>query len=536
MINAHELCSNHPNKMKNKQLIKFAGVVTAILAGAFSSLSAETNSARPNIVFIIIDDLGWRDLSCMGSQFYESPAIDKLASEGLTFTRAYEAAPRCVQSRYSILTGKNHNRPELRGERGLAADQGTIGKAFQQGGYTTFYAGKWHLGGEESYWPMHRGFDFDVGGCALGALGTHFWPYYQTNKPSDIGPRESHNVAPYGLESGKPGEYIADRLTDETIKFLKSHKAEHPDQPFLVYLAHYQVHQPLEAKAEGVKYFENKLAKMPKQTGPDFENDYTGKVKLKQDLPVYAAMIKSIDDSVAHIRQALVDLGYDKNTVIVFTSDNGGLSTADLLGNRSLSTSNKPLRTGKGWLYEGGNRVPLIVFWPGVTTAGTKTDRATVGTDYFPTFLDIAGLPLRPKEHLDGESFARVLKGDLNNQRQQPIRWYFDDAKIGTGNTAMAAMLDGDKKLVQFIYEKKAELYDIRQDIGEQHDLAAANPEIVAAMKEKLAAWEKEVGIKPLKQHQIDEIEKIIAETKGDKMPKAGKKNKKNAATSTTDD
>jgi arylsulfatase A-like enzyme len=194
------------------------------------------------------------------------------------------------------------------------------------------------------------------------------------------------------------------------------------------------------------------------------------------------------------------------------------------------------LRTGKGWLYEGGNRVPLIVFWPGVTTAGTKTDRATVGTDYFPTFLDIAGLPLRPKEHLDGESFARVLKGDLNNQRQQPIRWYFDDAKIGTGNTAMAAMLDGDKKLVQFIYEKKAELYDIRQDIGEQHDLAAANPEIVAAMKEKLAAWEKEVGIKPLKQHQIDEIEKIIAETKGDKMPKAGKKNKKNAATSTTDD
>jgi arylsulfatase A-like enzyme len=518
--------------MKIKILTRLALAFAVILAGESSLRAASANAAKPNIVFILIDDMGWRDLSCMGSQFYESPAIDKLASEGLSFTRAYEAAPRCVQSRTSIMTGKNHNRPELRGERGLALDQGTIGKAFQQGGYQTFYAGKWHLGGVESYWPQNRGFDINVGGCSLGALGTHFWPYYLTNSPSDIGPRESHNVAPYGLESGKPGEYIADRLTDETIKFLKSHKAEHPDQPFLVYLAHYQVHQPLEAKADDVKYFAEKLKKTPAPLGPDFENDYTGKVKLKQDLPVYAAMVKSIDDSVAHIRQALAELGYDKNTVIVFTSDNGGLSTSDLLGKRSLSTSNKPLRTGKGWLYEGGNRVPLIVYWPGVTPVGVKTDRATVGTDYFPTFLDIAGLPLRPNEHLDGESFAPVLKGDFNYLRQKPIYWYFDDAKIGTGNTAMAAMLDGDKKLVQFIYEKKDELYDVRQDIGEHTNLAAANPETVAAMKQKLAAWEKDVGIKPLKQHQIDEIKKIIAETtgeKGEKKSKDGKKSKKNA-------
>ena len=524
--------------MKIQSLIKSA-VAAVILAVALPLGAAETNATKLNIVFILVDDLGWRDLSCMGSQFYESPAIDKLASEGLSFTRAYEAAPRCVQSRYSIMTGKNHNRPELRGERGLAADQGTIGKAFQQGGYRTFFAGKWHLGGEQSYWPQNRGFDINIGGCALGALETHFWPYYRTNKPSDIGVRESHNVAPYGLESGKSGEYIADRLTDETIHFLKTHKTEHPDQPFLVYLSHYQVHQPLEAKAEDVKYFEDKLKKMPAPSGPDFENDYTAKVKLKQDVPVYGAMIKSVDNSVARIRQTLTDLGYDQNTVIVLTSDNGGLSTSDLLGNRSLSTSNKPLRTGKGWLYEGGNRVPLIVYWPGVTQAGTKTARATVGTDYFPTFLDIAGLPLRPKEHLDGESFAPVLKGDLNYLRQRPIYWYFDDAKIGTGNTAMAAMLDGDKKLVQFIYEKKDELYDIRQDIGEQHDLAATNSETVNAMKQKLGAWENDVGIKPLKQHQVDEIEKIIAETKGEKgskKSKEGKKNKKNSPPITDDE
>ena len=181
--------------------------------------------------------------------------------------------------------------------------------------------------------------------------------------------------------------------------------------------------------------------------------------------------------------------------------------------------------------------MPLIVYWPGVTPAGVKTDRATVGTDYFPTFLDMAGLPLRPREHLDGESFARVLKGDLNSPRQRPIYWYFDDAKIGTGNTAMAAMADGDKKLVQFIYEKKDELYDLRQDIGEQHDLAPANPEIVAAMKQKLAAWEKDAGIKPLKPNKVDEIQTIIAEMTGEKKSKEGKKNKKKGpADSSTDD
>jgi arylsulfatase A-like enzyme len=523
--------------MKKITVIKIVLTTVLLFASRLPSGSVEATSSKPNIVFILIDDLGWKDLSCMGSQYYESPGIDRLAAESLTFTRAYEAAPRCVQSRYSILTGKNHNRPELRGDRGLAADQLTIGKALQQGGYQTFYAGKWHLGGEAAYWPMNRGFDINIGGCALGALGTHFWPYYLTNRPSDIGKNESHNVAPYGLEKGRPGEFIADRLTDETINFMKTHKSENSGKPFFVYLAHYMVHQPLEAKAADVKYFQEKLKKMPKNNGPDYENDYTGKVKLKQDLPVYAAMIKSVDDSVTRIRQALTDLGYDKNTVVVVSSDNGGLSTGDLLGKRPVSTSNKPLRTGKGWLYEGGMRVPLFVYWPGVTKAGLKTDRAVVGTDFFPTFLDIAGLPLRPKDHLDGESFAPVLKGDLNYPRK-PIHWYFDDAKIGTGNTAMAAMLDGDLKLVQFIYEKKAELYNLRDDIGEHHDISATNTATVNAMKKDLTAWEQSIGVKPLKQHQIDEIEKILAELHSDQSAKVkgGKKNKKNAATTGSSD
>ena len=512
--------------------IKLAFAVAVVMAVRSPLPAAVANAGKPNIVFILIDDLGWRDLTFMGSQFYETPGIDKLAAEGMSFTRAYEAAPRCIQSRYSIMTGKNHNRPELRGPRGLAADQGTIGKAFQANGYQTFYAGKWHLGGDESYWPQHRGFDINKGGCALGALATHFWPYYLPDRTSDIGKNESHNVAPYGLETGKKGEYMADRLTDETIHFLQAHKAETNAKPFFIYLAHYQVHEPLEAKPADVKYFENKLKNMPKMAGPDYENDYTGKVKLKQDVPVYAAMIKSVDDSVTRIRQTLVELGYDTNTVIVFSSDNGGLSTSDLLSRRTVSTSNKPLRTGKGWLYEGGMRVPLIVYWPGVTKPATKTDRAIVGTDFFPTFLDLAGLPLRPQEHVDGESFAAVIKGDANAPRRQPIHWYFDDAKIGTGNTAMAAMLDGDLKLVHFIYENKFELYNIRQDIGEHQDLAAKNPEIVTAMKQAQAEWEHKVGINPLKPKTIEEIKRILGELHGEKgvKVKSGKKSKKNAA------
>jgi arylsulfatase A-like enzyme len=175
--------------------------VTAVMSLLSGLRAAEADAKKPNIVIIIVDDLGWRDLSYMGSPFYEAPAIDKLAAEGMAFNRAYAAAPPCVQSRYSIITGKSHSRSELRGERGLAVDQETIGTSFQEGGYTTFYAGKWHLGGEDTYWPMNRCFDFDVGSCALGK---HVWAYYQPGTPSDIGLRESHKVAPYGLESGQP--------------------------------------------------------------------------------------------------------------------------------------------------------------------------------------------------------------------------------------------------------------------------------------------------------------------------------------------
>ena len=494
---------------------------------AFPAVAADTQpaskpaSGKPNIIFFLVDDMGWPDLSCMGSKFYESPAIDKLAADGMKFNRAYVAAPRCVPSRLSILTGKDHNRAELHGPDGLPPEEVTFAEAFKENGYSTFFAGKWHEG-REAGWPQNQGFDVNKGGCSLGALATHFWPYTLPNKKVRTGRKEDKNTVPYGLEQGKPGEYISDRLTDETIKFLQQHKKEAPDKPFLIELAHYLVHAPLEGKPQLVKHFEQKLKGMPKDSGPDFEADYTGKVKLKQDLPVYAAMVKSVDESLERIRKALVELGYDKDTIIVLCSDNGGLSTCDVLGDREVATSNKPLRTGKGWLYEGGTRVPLLVYWPGVTKAGSETDRATTGTDFFPTFLDMAGLPLRPQNHLDGESFAAVLKGD-NAPRKKPIFWYFDDARVGTGNPSMAAMLDGDMKLVHLIYENKDELYNIREDIGEKHDIAAANPTKVKEMRAALANWEKTVGVGSLKSKTKDAVESLWEELKGHESEKKKK-------------
>jgi len=501
--------------------VTFAALILSLLGNLVSAQSTTQSPVKPNIVFILIDDLGWKDFSYMGSTFYETPNIDKLASEGMTFSRAYEAAPRCVQSRTSIVTGRNHNRPELEGANGLALDQKTIGNAFQENGYRTYYVGKWHLGLTKEYWPQNRGFDINKAGCSLGALASHFWPYTRDDREVQTARREQHNVTPYGLEQGHKGEYIADRLTDEAITMLKNHKQANSDKPFFLYLSHYQVHEPLEAKADDIKYFEHKLSLMPKDTGPDYENDYTGKVKLKQNLPVYAAMIRSVDQSVMRIRNTLTELGYDKNTIIVLTSDNGGLSTFDLLGNRKVATSNKPLRTGKGWLYEGGMRVPLTVYWPNVIPAGSTTDRAVVGTDFFPTFLDMAGLPLMPKQHLDGESFLPVLKGN-NVPRSKPLFWYFDDAKLGTGNTAMAAMLDGDMKLVRYLYEDKDELYNIRTDIGEHHNLAKEQPEKVAQMKAALLEWQKQLKIRQLSAKQISTIKTLLKELRGIKPKDSG--------------
>ncbi len=475
------------SKFTRRDFLKGSIAGLLLSAGAGSVVSRNLiagNKKRPNIVFILIDDLGWRDVSYMGSKFYETPAIDKLAKDGVVFTDAYQAGPRCVASRMSIMTGKYHYRPGIKEGHNVRLEEVTMAEALKEGGYSTFFAGKWHLGGK-GYYPEDQGFDVNIGGCEYGSTPSHFYPYSTPEMP-----------APHNLVGGKEGEYLTDRLTDEAIKFIKNHQKKEPQKPFFVFLSHYAVHTPFEAKEKYVKKYKEKLKKMDYDGKPDYIIDYTGKVKMKQDNYVYAAMIQSVDDSVKKIRKALKDMKLDKNTVIVFTSDNGGLSTTKAYGRRKLATSNYPLRTGKGWLYEGGDRIPLIVYWPGVTKAGTVTHSPVVGTDFYPTLLEIAGLPLKPEQHKDGRSFVPILKG--KKYRREPIYWYYTFAKMGTGNPSMASVRDGDYKLVEFLYTKEVELYNIAKDPGETKNLASKMPAKVKKMLKMLHDWEDKVGVSPL--------------------------------------
>jgi len=460
-------------------------LIAIILLLGTLNVSLLSQNKPLNIIFCLIDDLGWKDLSYMGSEYYETPAIDNLANDGMVFTDAYMAAPRCVASRTSVLTGKYHYRPELKKGHGIPEDQVLFSEAFKENGYRTFFAGKWHLGGKGHY-PEDQGFDVNIGGCEYGNPPSYFYPYSTKKEPT-----------PHNIVGGEEGEYMTDRLTDETINFIQDHLKNHGPKPFLAYLSHYGVHGPFEAKDSLIKKYKDKLAKMEKQKGPDFIIDYTGKVKMKQDFPVYAAMIESIDHSIAKIRAELKKLGIEQNTAIVFTSDNGGLSTCEAMGKRRVATSNYPLRTGKGWIYEGGIREPFIVYWPGVTKPGSITNKPIVGTDIYPTLLEIAGLPLIPEQHVDGVSFAPLLKGDENFNRK-PIIWYYKFAKKGTGNPGMAAIRDGDYKLVEFLLTKEIELYNLKEDIGEQNNLAEQMPDKAAELKKIMDDFIQEINPTPM--------------------------------------
>ena len=482
----------------NKSISNTILSVLAFCALCTGIVSAADKNGKLNFVFFIVDDLGWKDLSCMGSSFYETPAIDCLASDGVLFTDAYQAAPRCVASRMSIMSGKYHYRPELKEGHGLSLKEVTIAEALKEAGYRTFFAGKWHLG-EKGHWPQDQGFDVNKGGCEYGSPPTYYSPYSKGDKRT-----------PPGLEGGQQGEYLTDRLTDEAIGFLNEHVASNPEQPFLLYMSHYGVHTPFEAKEKLVNKYKFKLAKIPKREDFGFITDYTGRVKTRQDHAVYAAMIESVDDSIKRIRAALDKLGLSQNTTIIFTSDNGGLSTTAATSNRKLATSNLPLRTGKGWIYEGGIRLPLLVLWPGVTKPGTVCASPVVGTDFYPTMLEMAGLELKPQQHLDGISFVPALKED-SSFRRKPIYWYYTFAKEGTGNPSMAAIRDGNLKLVELLYENRVELYNLKEDIGEQKDIAKKFPEKTMAMTEMLHQWIKETHAWPMNK-KLTETNKLLLE------------------------
>ena len=437
---------------------------------------------KTNVILFLVDDLGYHDMSFTGSNFYETPNIDALAEAGMSFTQAYACHPRCVPSRYGIQTGNYPARGHVPGgKKSLKVEDHTIGEAFKAAGYTTFFAGKWHLGKNEKEWPQNQGYDFNIGGCEAGAPISYFYPY---NVKKDAEDKSEHKEIS-GLEEGVEGEYLTDRLTDETISFIMEHK----DEAFFAMLSHYGVHTPFQAKQDAIKKYRKKV-KEQSYSGPEVI-DRDGQTKMNQDNPVYAAMIESVDESLGRLVDALREAGIDQKTVIVFTSDHGGLSNRGINNNRKLATSNAPLRAGKGHLLEGGIRVPFIVYWPGAVDGGATSAQVTSNIDIYPTLLEMAGIENNRKT--DGISMVSALLG--GEAKDRAIFWHSPLARpSSTGDYNSTAVRVGNYKLLEWYDTDKVALYNLAEDISEENDLSATMPEKAAGMVKMIEAWRKEVG------------------------------------------
>lgn len=448
--------------------------LATILLALGSVWTHASDSEHPNVVFILADDLGYADLGCTGSVYYETPHIDALAAQGVRFTSAYTNGPNCAPTRAALMSGRQYpNNPVYTvgsGARGseahrklipvenhetLPTDFVTLAEAFQSAGYRTCHIGKWHLGDPGKAGPGEQGFDVNIAGNHSGSpQGGYFSPY--RNKQ---------------LEDGEKGEYLTDRLGDEAAKFIEANK----DRPFFLYLPHYAVHTPIQAKDD----LKQKYAKKEGSQG--------------QDNAAYAAMIESLDDSVGKITAALDRLDLTKKTIVIFYSDNGGLGGYG--AKASNITHNFPLRGGKGMLYEGGIRVPLIVRHPGLAPAGTKCDVPVVGIDFYPTLLKLCGVEQPAGVALDGESFTPLLKDPANGRlNREAITWHFPGylQGYGTGNwrtTPAGAIRMGDYKLIEFFEDGTLELYNLADDIGEENNLAQAEPETTKRLHKALQAW-----------------------------------------------
>ena len=462
---------------------------------------AQSKGKKPNIVVILADDLGWADLTSYGSSFYETPNLDKLAAKGVRFTKGYATCPVCSPTRSSLMTGKYPVKTGvtdwIRGRQQdgkakpyekliaqptayqLALEEKTIAEVALENGYKTFFAGKWHLGEEEKYWPENQGFQINKGGWSAGAptgkindsTGAYFTPYKN--------PR---------LSDGPKGEYITDRLTKETLSFIDNTKKS----PFLLMYSLYAVHNPMQAPVALIKKYEEKQKKIVAQTKDTFlkdeawmKNEKDWKRRLVQDNPVYAAMIENMDWNIGRIFEKLKEAGLEDNTLVIFTSDNGGLSTAE-----GSPTTNSPLRAGKGWLYEGGIRVPLIMYWKGKIVAGSTSDVPVSTADIFPTIAKAVNDQYKKEKRIDGEDILQILSKP-SSYTNRDLFWHYPHYS-NQGGKPGSAMLEGNFKLIYNYEDETIELYNIKDDIAEKNNIALANKAITEKLKSKLFKWLKE--------------------------------------------
>jgi arylsulfatase A-like enzyme len=466
-------------------------------------LALSLPAAATNVVFMMADDLGYMDVGFNNpSTFYETPNLNALAKQGVRFTAGYAACPVCSPTRSSILTGqypartKNTDyfgapnghqelpadaatmKPDKSGKHGnrpllpapylerLAKEHITLAEAFKSHGYATMSAGKWHLGPQGS-WPQDHGFDINIGGTEGGGPYGGKKPYF----------------SPYGIKNltdGPPGEHLPDRLATEVSKFINSNK----NRPFFVYLPFFDVHTPLSAREDLVKKYQAKHKKLGLK--PAFAPEPPRETRQVQEHAVYAAMVEAMDQAVGKVLKAIDDNGLTDDTIVIFFSDNGGLSTSE-----GSPTSNLPYRAGKGWMYEGGIREPLVIRWPKAIKPATTCDTPVISADFYPTLLEACGLPLLPEQHKDGTSFLDLLKDPAAKHERAPLFWHYPHWG-NQGGIPSAAVRDGDWKLIEFYWKKGLELYDLSKDPAEQHNLAAKHPDKTAALKAKLDTFRKD--------------------------------------------
>ncbi len=446
---------------------------------------------RPNIVFFLVDDLGVMDVGAYNPDtFYETPHIDRLAASGMRFTQGYAACPVCSPTRYSILTGKYPTRAALTdwlvGKREgrfapaplndhMPLEEVTLAESLRVAGYRTAFLGKWHLGPTEKFWPEAQGFDFNLGGHDRGSPpGGYFSPFRN--------PR---------LTDGPTGEHLPQRLADEACRLLD----EMQDDPFLLYFSFYSVHTPLQGREDLVNKYRAKSVEL--ESRPEFADeeqvwptDDPRKVRVVQNHAVYAAMVESMDAAVGQVLARLDELGLTGNTIVCFTSDNGGLSTSE-----GSPTSNLPYRGGKGWLYEGGIREPFLIRWPGVTEPGSTCDSPVCSIDFLPTLLEAAGANEHAGDVVDGRSLQPLLSSSnaaASDFSTRPLFWHYPHYSNQGGFPGGAIRID-DWKLIERYEDGRLHLFNIAEDPGERHDLAEANPDRTADLRDRLHAWYAEV-------------------------------------------
>lgn len=459
--------------------------LTAAFAIALAASSGAVPAASPaaplNIVLILADDLGWADLGCHGADLHETPRIDAFAREGLRFNQAY-AMSVCSPTRAMLLTGRhaarvgitiwsegslerNLSRRLLQAEsrHDLPPTEITLAKHLRDGGYLTALVGKWHLG-DANHAPETHGFDLNLGGSHWGAPATYWWPY------SGAGRFGAQFRYVPGLGFGRPGEYLTDRLTEEALRVI-DHAG---DRPFFLYLAHHAPHTPIEAKPDDVRHFQSRLR-------PD----------LRHRNPTYAAMLKSLDEGVGRVLDHLRARGLEDRTIVVFTSDNGGQMNVDPPARPGEpATRNAPLRSGKGSLYEGGIRVPMIVRWPGITPRGAVSEAPVLLADLFPTLLLAAGRSV--PDGIDGLDLSALLRDPAARLGRDAL--YFHYPHYYETTTPAGAIRAGDWKLLEYFEDGRAELYNLAADPGEERDLASFEPARAAELRTRLARWRAEVG------------------------------------------